>query len=159
MNIFKVTHIDSGKVYIGYAINDNPNYLGSGKYIKRAVRDFGTSSFIKEVLKRYDGKIDIVKITKDVDKFIKKFKSDNPKFGFNEKVIDLIPKKKKLTKKIQVLLSKEDEDVLNFIIIEKSMENNTKPLPISKYVRQIILEHIAQELEKNKIIEKLKSNI
>jgi len=42
MKIFKVKNQTDGKVYVGYSVNDNPNNLGSGKYIKRAVKDFGT---------------------------------------------------------------------------------------------------------------------
>ena len=37
MTIFKVINETDGKVYVGYSINDNPNNLGAGKYIKRAV--------------------------------------------------------------------------------------------------------------------------
>jgi hypothetical protein len=123
MIIFKVENISNGKNYIGYAINDNPNNLGSGKYIKRAV---------------------------------KKFKSDNPKFGYNESVQEMIPQKKKLTKKLQVLLTPEDEDNLNTIIIQKSMETGIKPIPISRYVRNIIVEHIVEETSPEKQLIKTK---
>lgn len=147
MNIFKVTHTESGKVYIGYSINNLPNYLGSGKYIKRAVRDFGKDSFKKEVLHEFDINADIHYVTAELEKWIGRYKSDDPKFGYNEKLIDLIPSKKKLTKKIQVLLAPEDEDSLNNIIIEKSMLTGTNPISISRYVRQLIVEHIVNELK------------
>ena len=80
-----------------------------------------------------------------VEYWIKKFKSDNSKYGFNETVQELIPQKKKLTKKLQVLLTPSDEDSLNQIIIQKSMENGVKPVAISRYVRQLIVEHIVDE--------------
>jgi hypothetical protein len=66
----------------------------------------------------------------------------------------MIPQKKRLTKKLQVLLTPEDEDNLNTIIIQKSMENRIKPIPISRYVRNIIVEHIVQEISPEKQLTK-----
>lgn len=159
MNIFKVTHIDSGKVYVGYSMNDNPNFLGSGKYVKRAVRDFGTEEFTKEILEEFPQDTGIDEITDRVEYWIKKFKSDDFRYGYNESIIDLIPKKKRLTKKLQVLLSNEDEDALNTIIIQKSMERGIRPTPISKYVRQLIVEHIVDETSTDTVIKNLKNKL
>ena len=91
-----------------------------------------------------------------VEHWIKKFKSDNPKYGYNESIQEMIPQKKRLTKKLQVLLTPEDEDNLNTIIIQKSMENNTKPIPVSRYVRNIIGEHIVSETSLEKQLTKIK---
>jgi hypothetical protein len=88
--------------------------------------------------------------------WIKNYKADNPKYGYNESVQELIPQKKRLTKKLQVLLTPEDEDNLNTIIIQKSMENKTKPLPVSRYVRQLIVEHIVKETAPEKQLIKTK---
>ena len=88
--------------------------------------------------------------------WIKQHKADNPKYGYNESVQEMIPQKKKLTKKLQVLLTPEDEDNLNSIIIQKSMENKTKPLPVSKYVRNLIVEHIVTETAPEKQLIKTK---
>jgi hypothetical protein len=156
MIIFKVENISNGKNYIGYAINDNPNNLGSGKYIKRAVKDFGTTSFKREVLETFDADESLGVVMDRVEYWIKKFKSDNPKFGYNESVQEMIPQKKKLTKKLQVLLTPEDEDNLNTIIIQKSMETGIKPIPISRYVRNIIVEHIVEETSPEKQLIKTK---
>lgn len=145
MIIFKVENISNGKTYVGYAVNDNPNNLGTGKYIKRAVKDFGTTSFKRDVLERFDEEESLGIVMDRVEFWIKKFKSDNPKFGYNESVQEMIPQKKKLTKKLQVLLTPEDEDNLNTIIIQKSMESGIRPIPISRYVRNIIVEHIVEE--------------
>ena len=142
-------------VYIGYSVNDNPNNFGTGKYIKRAVRDFGTKAFTREVLETFDHDESLSTIMARVEYWIKKFKSDNSKYGFNETVQELIPQKKKLTKKLQVLLTPSDEDSLNQIIIQKSMENGVKPVAISRYVRQLIVEHIVDE---NKIEKQLIKN-
>ena len=156
MTIFKVINETDGKVYVGYSINDNPNNLGAGKYIKRAVKDFGTRSFQKTILEEFESEESLSHIMERLEYWIKQHKADNPKYGYNESVQELIPQKKRLTKKLQVLLTPEDEDNLNSIIIEKSMENKTKPLPVSKYVRQLIVEHIVEETAPEKQLIKTK---
>lgn len=156
MTIFKVVNENDGKVYVGYSVNDNPNNLGAGKYIKRAVKDFGTKSFHKTVLEEFESEESLSHIMERLEFWIKNYKADNPKYGYNESVQELIPQKKRLTKKLQVLLTPEDEDNLNSIIIEKSMENKTKPLPVSKYVRQLIVEHIVEETSPEKQLIKIK---
>ena len=124
MTIFKVINETDGKVYVGYSINDNPNNLGAGKYIKRAVKDFGTRSFQKTILEEFESEESLSHIMERLEFWIKNYKADNPKYGYNESVQELIPQKKRLTKKLQVLLTPEDEDNLNSIIIEKSMERD-----------------------------------
>jgi hypothetical protein len=154
MIIFKVENTIDRKVYVGYAINDNPNNLGTGKYIKRAVKDFGTTSFKREVLEKFNEDESLGLIMDRVEYWIKEFKADNPKYGYNESVQEMIPQKKRLTKKLQVLLTPEDEDNLNSIIIQKSMEHKVRPIPISRYVRNIIVEHIVQEISPEKQLTK-----
>jgi len=156
MTIFKVINETDGKVYVGYSINDNPNNLGAGKYIKRAVKDFGTRSFQKTILEEFESEESLSHIMERLEFWIKNYKADNPKYGYNESVQELIPQKKRLTKKLQVLLTPEDEDNLNAIIIEKSMENKSKPLPVSRYVRQLIVEHIVEETAPEKQLIKTK---
>ena len=155
MIIYKLQQNKTNKVYVGYSVNDNPNNFGTGKYIKRAVKDFGTKAFKREVLEVFDNDESLSDVLKRVEYWISKFKSDNSKYGFNETVQELIPQKKKLTKKLQVLLTPEDEDSLNTIIIQKSMETGIKPVAISRYVRQLIVEHIVDE---NKIEKQLIKN-
>ena len=154
MKIFKVENQTDGKVYVGYSVNDNPNNLGSGKYIKRAVKDFGTKAFVKTILEEFDTDESLGHIMERVEFWIKKYKADNPKYGYNESVQEMIPQKKRLTKKLQVLLTPEDEDNLNTIIIQKSMETKTKPMPVSRYVRQLIVEHIVEETSPEKQLTK-----
>ena len=150
MIIYKLQQEKTNKVYIGYSVNDNPNNFGTGKYIKRAVKDFGTMSFTREVVEVFKEDQSLSDVLKRVEYWINKFKSDNSKYGFNETVQELIPQKKRLTKKLQVLLTPEDEDSRNTIIIQKSMENRVKPVAISRYVRQLIVEHIVEETKPEK---------
>ena len=156
MIIYKLQQKKTRMVYVGYSVNDNPNNYGTGKYIKRAVKDFGTKAFTREVLETFDHDESLSTIMTRVEYWIKKFKSDNPKYGFNETVQELIPQKKRLTKKLQVLLTPGDEESLNQIIIQKSMENGVKPVAISRYVRQLIVEHIVEEQKLEKQLTKIK---
>ena len=150
MIIYKLQQEKTNRVYIGYSVNDNPNNFGTGKYIKRAVKDFGTKSFKREVVEVFKEDQSLSNVLKRVEYWINKYKSDNSKYGFNETVQELIPQRKRLTKKLQVLLTPEDEDSLNTIIIQKSMENRIKPVAISRYVRQLIVEHIVEETKPEK---------
>jgi len=150
MIIYKLQQEKTNKVYVGYSLNDNPNNFGTGKYIRRAVKDFGTMSFNREVVEVFTEDHLLSDVLKRVEYWISKFKSDNSKYGYNETVQELIPQRKRLTKKLQVLLTPEDEDSLNTIIIQKSMDNRIKPVAISRYVRQLIVEHIVEETKPEK---------
>ncbi len=146
MVIFKVKHKGNKKVYVGYSMNDNDSYMGSGIYITRALKDFGRDSFHREVLEKFEDGVELSEIMSRLEYWIDNFKADNPSYGYNESIAELIPTKK-INKENQVLLSPHDEVVLNSIIIEKSMESKRTPASISKYVRQLILEHIVKETE------------
>jgi len=156
MIIYKLQQQKTNKVYVGYSVNDNPNNYGTGKYIKRAVRDFGTNAFDREVLEEFSHDEPLSTVMARVEFWIKKYKSDNSRYGFNETVQELIPQKKRLTKKLQVLLTPGDEESLNQIIIQKSMESGIKPVAISRYVRQLIVEHIVDETKPEKQLIKIK---
>ena len=69
------------------------------------------------------------------------------KFMLNENKLCIVTK---LPSTDKVLLTPEDEDNLNTIIIQKSMERGVRPIPISRYVRNIIVEHIVEETSAEK---------
>lgn len=50
--VYQVTHRESGKVYIGkhQTLNVADGYMGSGKWIKAAIKKHGVEAFSKEVL-------------------------------------------------------------------------------------------------------------
>lgn len=50
MTIYKVTCLITGKIYIGKDESDRNYYLGSGKYIKNAIKKYGKENFKKEIL-------------------------------------------------------------------------------------------------------------
>jgi len=48
--VYITTNIFNGKKYIGVDSKNNPDYLGSGKYLNRAITKYGRDNFIKEIL-------------------------------------------------------------------------------------------------------------
>ena len=57
MIIYKTTNLVNGKLYIGQSINDDDdNYIGSGTYIKLAIKKYGKDNFKKEIIERCDTK-------------------------------------------------------------------------------------------------------
>ena len=41
MQIYKTTNLVNGKVYVGQEKWNNPNYLGSGKILRLAIKKYG----------------------------------------------------------------------------------------------------------------------
>jgi len=50
MIIYKITNLINDKIYIGQDIRNNPNYFGSGKLIKKAVKKYGKENFRKDII-------------------------------------------------------------------------------------------------------------
>jgi group I intron endonuclease len=50
MIIYKTTNLINGKFYIGQDHYDNPNYLGSGLLLNRAIKKYGRENFKKETI-------------------------------------------------------------------------------------------------------------
>jgi group I intron endonuclease len=54
MIIYKTINLINGKIYIGQDTKNNPNYLGSGKIIKEAIKKYGKKNFTKEIIEICD---------------------------------------------------------------------------------------------------------
>jgi hypothetical protein len=50
MVIYCITNLINGKKYIGSDSNNNPNYLGSGTHIKKAIKKYGRENFTKTII-------------------------------------------------------------------------------------------------------------
>jgi group I intron endonuclease len=50
MIIYKTTNLANGRFYIGKDKFNNPDYLGSGKILKNAIKHYGKDNFKKEIL-------------------------------------------------------------------------------------------------------------
>ena len=56
--LYLTTNKLDGKKYIGVDGKNNPDYLGSGKYLKRAILKYGRENFTKEILFEFDSEAD-----------------------------------------------------------------------------------------------------
>jgi hypothetical protein len=59
--VYKITNTINEKIYIGVhqTADLNDGYMGSGKYLKRAIQKHGVSTFSKEILHIFDNKDDM----------------------------------------------------------------------------------------------------
>ena len=56
MIIYKTTNLINGKFYIGQDSKNNPDYLGSGNLLNRAIQKYGKENFIKEIIECCESK-------------------------------------------------------------------------------------------------------
>ncbi len=56
MVIYKTINVINGKFYIGQDSKNNPNYLGSGILLQRAILKYGRNNFKKEILETCNSK-------------------------------------------------------------------------------------------------------
>jgi len=80
MIIYKTTNLLNGKIYIGQDRNNNKNYLGSGKLLKKAIKKYGKDNFKKEILEECQSEEDL----NDREVFwISQYNSTNRDIGYN----------------------------------------------------------------------------
>jgi group I intron endonuclease len=80
MNIYKITNLLNGKIYIGQEKNYNPNYYGSGILIKKEIEILGRENFRKEIIEYCHN---IQDLNKAEIFWIKNYNSTNPDIGYN----------------------------------------------------------------------------
>ena len=80
MIIYKTTNKINGKIYIGQDSSNNPEYLGSGKIIKSAIKKYGKNNFTKEIIVTCSNKeeLDLLEIH-----WISELNSTDPNIGYN----------------------------------------------------------------------------
>lgn len=79
MVIYKIINLVNNKIYIGKNLHNNPNYLGSGFLIKRAIKKYGKENFKKEIIEVCDKE----KANEREVYWIKKLNSTDLKIGYN----------------------------------------------------------------------------
>jgi hypothetical protein len=80
MIIYKTTNLINGKIYIGQDSKNNPDYFGSGKYFKRALKKYGKENFIKEII---DTAETLDELSEKEIYWIDKLDSIKPGIGYN----------------------------------------------------------------------------
>jgi hypothetical protein len=66
--IYQTTNLINNKIYVGLHATDNINdsYLGSGIFLKKAIKKYGYTNFKKEILYVFDNKTDMIKKEKEI---------------------------------------------------------------------------------------------
>lgn len=80
MIIYKTTNLVNGKIYIGRDKKNNPQYIGSGTYIRRAINKYGRNNFKKEIIE-FCG--DVASLNEREIFWINEFNSRDSKVGYN----------------------------------------------------------------------------
>lgn len=62
MQIYKITNLVNGKIYVGKQVKNNPNYMGSGFLIKNAIKKYGIDNFKKDILEDNIDNLEILNI-------------------------------------------------------------------------------------------------
>lgn len=80
MNIYMVTNLVNGKIYIGQDSKNKEYYYGSGKAIIRSIKKYGKENFKKEIL---ESVLTIEELNEREIYWISKFNSSDRKIGYN----------------------------------------------------------------------------
>ena len=80
MYVYKIINEVNGKIYVGKHEFDDPDYMGSGKLLRRAFDKYGIENFRKEILYRTDNKVDLAEKERH---YISELNCQDPTIGYN----------------------------------------------------------------------------
>lgn len=153
MQIYKITNLVNGKIYVGKDHTNNPDYYGSGKLIRRAIKKYGKEAFVKEVIEELEDP----KLLQDREKYwIKEYNSQDLRLGYNISpggdggdTLSNNPDKKDIISRISNTLkgrvfSEEHKDKLK-------ANHNSKNPEVAKKISQKLKGRVRSEEHKEKI--------
>jgi group I intron endonuclease len=80
MYIYKTTNLITDKIYIGQHTLNDSKYLGSGVYLKHAIKKYSKKNFTKEILETCNS---VEQLNEREVYWISKLNSRDPKIGYN----------------------------------------------------------------------------
>jgi group I intron endonuclease len=80
MVIYKITNKLNNKIYIGKSIKNDETYMGSGISIIKAIKKYGITNFLKEIIEECNN-VDELNLQECY--WIKHYNSTNKKIGYN----------------------------------------------------------------------------
>lgn len=132
MIIYKTINLINGKFYVGKDCKNNPDYLGSGLLINKAIKKYGRDSFKKEIIEKCISK---EQLNKQENYWIKKLDSTNPKIGYNiaeggcgGDTFSNNPNKKEIAKAISNRYKDKDFKDRNTIRLRNSYDDNKESI-------------------------------
>ena len=81
--IYLTTNLINGKIYVGQTTTNRESYIGSGRFIKKAIRKYGKRNFLKVILLSDIESLEELNLWETF--YINLFGSRNSKIGYNFK--------------------------------------------------------------------------
>lgn len=125
--IYQTTNLINNKIYIGLHTTDNINdgYLGSGIFLKKAIKKYGYKNFKKEILYVFDNKKDMITKEKEIvneDFILRKDTYNMSKGGYGLSTLSS-EKRKKAIEKMKITKQSQDLKLISDKRL-KTMLNN-----------------------------------
>jgi hypothetical protein len=78
--IYKTTNKINNKIYIGVHNGNNEKYIGSGVWLKRAIKKYGRANFVRETIQIYES---AEAAFRNEQNWIDFYRSNDPLIGYN----------------------------------------------------------------------------